>query len=53
MTFLSIMKEEAKNIAGIFATKDDKAFPVWFAQVAPDLDLEDADDALISKHLYV
>lgn len=46
MSFLPALRKEVKSLARTYSTNDDKAFVIWAATVAFDLDADDAYDAL-------
>jgi len=46
MSFLSALRKEVKSLARTYSTSDDKAFVIWSATAAFDLDEDDAYDAL-------
>ncbi len=46
MSFLSALRKEVRSLARVYSVKDDKAFVIWAAMTAFDLDKDDAYDAL-------
>jgi len=46
VSFLSALKKEVRSLARVYSVSDDKAFVIWAAMTAFDLDKDDAYDAL-------
>jgi len=47
MSLNPVVREDIRSIARAFGLDEDRAFPVWFAKVALDIDEDEAFDALV------